>query len=530
MRRFSVLFETLDATTSTNAKVAALTAYFHDAPAADAAWAVYFLAGQRLKRLIGAARLRQWLAQACGLPAWLVEDSYANVGDLAETVALLMSDEDRQPSDIALHVWVEQRLLPLAAADEPVQRAAVTAWWRELDRWQCFLVTKLLTGALRIGVAKTLLMRALGQVAGVDAAVIAHRLSGDWQPSASAYAALLSGEADADQTARPYPFLLASPLDRPVVDLGPREDWLAEWKWDGIRAQIIRRGDQSLLWSRGEERLDEAFPDLLATAATLPACVLDGEIVAWDGGIQPFSTLQRRLNRKRPSAKLIGEVAIRFLAYDLIELDGNDLRGSPLIERRDRLDRLLATAPPNITTSPLVPDTDWAALATRREQARARGVEGLMLKHKQSAYGVGRRKGDWWKWKIDPRTVDAVLVYAQAGHGRRANLYTDYTFAVHDDDQLVPVAKAYSGLSDAEIAELDRWIRRHTVDRFGPVRQVEPVHVFELAFEGIQVSKRHKAGVALRFPRILRWRTDKLPRDADTLASLRALLNVNDSG
>ncbi len=531
MREFSRLYEALDATTSTNRKVAAMVQYFSSAPPADAAWAAWFLSGRRLKRLVGPAELRRWLCAESGLPPWLVEDSYSAVGDLAETVGLLAAGGTGRGGtamERGLARWVEERLLGLRGLDGDAREQRVRAWWRELTPEAAFLLTKLLTGALRVGVSQTLVARALAEHAGLPRPVIVHRLMGNWTPSEAFWHALLDPETRSEDEARPYPFFLASPVDSPGQDavpaLGDRSQWQAEWKWDGIRAQLVRRSGVHL-WSRGEELVTAVFPEVAERAADLPpGVVLDGELLAWDEGVLPFASLQRRLGRKRVSAKLREEVPVIFLAYDLLELDGVDQRELPLAQRRQRLEALADEAPGAFALSPVLTAAGWQDLVRARSESRDRGVEGLMLKRLDSSYGVGRQRGSWWKWKVDPWTVDAVMLYAQAGHGRRASLYTDYTFAVRDGDELVPVAKAYSGLQDSEITELDRWIRRNTTERFGPVRAVRPEQVFELAFEGIAPSSRHKSGVALRFPRISRWRRDLAPADADTLDDVRRIL------
>lgn len=529
MRRFAELYARLDASTATNAKIEALAAYFEAAPAEDAAWAVHVLAGGKLKRLIRSGELRELAASASGYPVWLIDESYSHVGDLAETIDLLMDASPTAVDDVTLHVWIEQRLVPLPALDATERGARLLAWWRELPHADRFVLNKLLTGSLRVGVSKRLVVQALSRTSGLETAQIAHRLSGDWRPTAEAFRRLLDPAETAASVDQPYPFFLASPLEQAVEQLGDRSDWMAEWKWDGIRAQLLKRAGIAMLWSRGEERLDGRFPEIEQAATALPDGVsIDGEILAWrtDAPLR-FGALQKRIGRLKPGAKLLAENPVVLVAYDLLEQDGTDLRTLPLCERRARLALLLASQDPDATQrirlSPTVDDGDWSALARRRDEARERGVEGLMLKRLDSPYQVGRRRGDWWKWKIDPYTLDAVLIYAQAGHGRRSNLYTDYTFAVWDGDVLVPVAKAYSGLSDVEIGKLDRWIRSHTLERFGPVRSVEPHHVFELAFEAINASSRHKAGVAVRFPRILRWRHDLAIRDADRLDQLKTL-------
>jgi len=528
MQRFAELFEALDTTTSTNAKIDAMVAYFRAAEPADAAWATYVLIGRRPRRSVGPALLRRWLGEEAGMPDWLVEDSLAAVGDLAETIALLVEQDPalrEESSTLSLADWFEARILPLRDLDEAAQKAAVTRWWRTLRDRECFLVNKILTGSLRVGVSRTLVTRALAALLERPRVDIERGLIGEWQPSAQFWRDLAGGTG-ADGLLHPYPFYLASPLDRPVAELGARERWLAEWKWDGIRGQIVRREDQCELWSRGEEIISAQFPEIIAAARALPpGTVLDGEVLAWrDDAPLPFAQLQKRLGRKSPGASIMAEAPVRFLAYDLLEKDGEDLRGGSLRARRAAMTQLLVQAPPQIGISAPLPEEDWDTLASLREGSRARGVEGVMLKDRESPYGAGRQRGAWWKWKIDPLTFDGVLVYAAAGQGRRSNLYTDYTFAVWDGDALVPVAKAYSGLTDAEIQELDRWIRAHTRERFGPVRSVDPVHVFELAFEGISASSRHKSGVALRFPRILRWRRDKPAAEADRLEDFRGRL------
>jgi ATP-dependent DNA ligase len=540
MKRFAQLFLELDETTKTNAKVAAMVRYFSTADPADAAWAVYFLSGNRPKRLIGARRLATWAMEQSGVAPWLFEESYHAVGDLAETISLLLPPAT-DPQDLPLHRWLDERILPLAGVPEDVQRDAVLRAWREVDGTERFVLNKMITGELRVGVSHNLVVRALAQASGVDEPTVAHRLTGTWMPRREAYARLVSRDtADAD-VSQPYPFFLAYPLEGGPETLGEPVEWQVEWKWDGIRAQMIRRQGQSFLWSRGEELVTERFPELAEAAALLPdGTVLDGEILPWQNG-RPlgFAQLQRRIGRKKLGPKIVAEVPVVLVAYDLLEHDGVDVRGKPLSWRRARLEELLAgsgrvaagsgTAASRLIVSPTVPVSDWGAVHAAYAGAREECAEGLMLKRLDAAYGVGRRRGPWWKWKVEPYAVDAVMIYAQPGHGRRASLHTDYTFAVWDDGQLIPFAKAYTGLTDAEIRQLDAWIRRNTLEKFGPVRSVKPEQVFELGFEGIQPSPRHKSGVAVRFPRMLRWRTDKRPEEADTLARLRSLMESSSS-
>jgi DNA ligase 1 len=527
MRRLAALFDRLDRSTATLDKRAALVDYFRAAEPRDAVWALRLLSGGKLARIAQSGELQAWIAAASATPDWLVAECHAHVGDLAETLTLLLDDPAPQERiDAPLHHWVERVLLPLRGAPAAERQATVERAWRALPGTQRLLFNKLLTGALRVGVSQRLVQQALAELTGIDIARIAQRMMGDWPPTPAYLAALLAPEVTQADAQQPYPFFLASPLEQPVASLGPVEDWLLEWKWDGIRLQLIRRGTQIALWSRGEERVDGRFPEVEAAARALPdGCVLDGELLVWrEDRVQPFAALQKRIGRLKPGAKLLADAPVALLAYDLLEQDHQDLRALPLQQRRERLAVLLeALADPRIRLSQEVRAADWADAARQRERARELDVEGLMLKRRASPYQVGRRRGDWWKWKIDPLTIDAVLVYAQSGSGRRATLFTDYTFALWDGERLVPVAKAYSGLDDAEILRLDRWIRANTRERFGPVRVVEPLHVFELGFEGVQRSTRHKSGVAVRFPRILRWREDKRPADADRLETLQAL-------
>ncbi len=528
MKKFAELFEAIDASTSTKAKTAAMSEYFATAEARDAVWAAWFLTGHRPRQAVPSKRLHTWAAEAAGLPLWLFEESYDAVGDLAETIALVLPPPTHARAD-PLHAWIEERLLPLRQLGEIEQRARLEEYWASLEGTQRFVFNKLITGNFRVGVSALLVVRAMGQAFGIDPKVIAHRLTGDWSPSEAMWEHIVDpGTVEANR-ANPYPFFLAQPLEGDPQQLGDRADWLVEWKWDGIRAQLIRRGDVSALWSRGDEPIAGQFPEVMADAAKLPDCVLDGEILAWKGGrVMPFAALQKRLGRKNPGKKVMEDAPVIFLAFDLLESDGSDWRDRPLEERRARLAAIVHSIPgaPRFDTSSQLRAPSWETLAAARADSRAMGTEGLMLKRRDSAYGVGRPRGVWWKWKVEPYTLDAVLVYAQKGHGKRASLYTDYTFALWKGEELVPFAKAYSGLTDEEIRVVDNFIRRNTLERFGPVRTVKPELVFELGFEGIQRSKRHKSGIAVRFPRMLRMRGDKPIREANTVDDAIALSNL----
>ena len=562
MKRFAQLFSGLDATTSTNAKVEALQRYFEKASAQDAAWAVYFLSGGKPRQVVATARLRVLACEVAGIEDWLFEECYQAVGDLAETIAHVLPQEG-EPSDVGLAEWIEERLLPLRGLPEEEIAARMKSYWRELDAQGRFLLTKLVGGGFRVGVSKLLVQRALAAHSGIDAKRIAQRMmgytDGKGTPSAARYEALIdtsdNAQSDLLDAGQPYPFFLAHQLDAKPQDfdarLGPVTDWMVEWKYDGIRGQIVKRAGQAWLWSRGEELVTERFPEIVALAQALPdGTVLDGEILAIkDGKLAPFALLQQRIGRKTLTKKVLADAPVGFMAYDLLELAGHDIRARSQQERRTGLEALLRGTP--ILISPIEQDKTWADFAIRRQQSRARGVEGFMLKRLDAAYGTGRTKQDglWWKWKIEPMAIDCILIYAQAGHGRRASVYTDYTFAVWSrtpDDkeeaqavldaiarkepaqpgalQLVAFAKAYSGLTDEEFKSVDAVIRKSTLEKFGPVRSVKPSMVFELGFEGINRSPRHKSGIAVRFPRMLRIRSDKPVHEANTLQDLESLL------
>lgn len=546
MKDFAALYAALDATTSSLAKQAALQAYLRRAAPEDAAWAVYFLAGGKPRQIAPVKLLRLLAQEAAGLPEWLFEECYQAVGDLAETISLLLPEPD-DTHELGLAQWVQDELLPLRGLPPEELADRLHAQWRRLAPSERLVYFKLITGAFRVGVSRLQVTQALAAVSGVDAKRIAQRLMGythiGARPSGASYAALVApveeGQHEIGAGGHPYPFFLAHPFNLPLAEfdaaLGPPQQWIVEWKWDGIRAQLVKRGGQAWLWSRGEELVTERFPELAQMGQALPdGTVLDGEIVVWrHDRVQPFAELQKRIGRKAVSARLMKDLPVVLLAYDILEWEGRDMRSRPQAQRRELLDDVVTQLQhPVLIASPMLTGDGWAELARQREQARELGVEGLMLKQRDAAYGVGRTKesGVWWKWKIDPMSVDAVLIYAQRGHGRRASLYSDYTFAVWDlppeasQRKLVPFAKAYSGLSDEEMARVDALVRRTTIESFGPVRSVTPTMVFELGFEGIARSTRHKSGIAVRFPRMLRWREDKPVQEADTLQTLAALL------
>jgi len=484
------------------------------------------LSHRRPKRTVNSKLLRAWAADYAGVDLWLLEESYHVVGDLAETIALVLPPPD-DVSHKTLTEWIAV-VEKLGEYDEEGKREAVTAAWRVLGTTERYLFNKLITGGFRVGVSQKLMTRALSKATGIEEQNLAHRLMGNWTPHTTTFEELIHSESATDDISRPYPFYLAYQLEGEPSDMGDPEEWQAEHKWDGIRGQLIVRDDQLFVWSRGEELVTDKYPEYAPLAELLPnGTVLDGEILPFADGLPlGFNVLQTRIGRKKVSKKLLKEAPIVLMAYDLLEVDGEDIRPRPMSERRELLERLLAENDTQgiVHLSPIVEWNNWEELAAERETAREKHSEGLMLKRKNSEYKQGRKKGDWWKWKVDPLTIDAVMMYAQRGHGRRANLYTDFTFGVWDGEALVPFTKAYSGLTDKEFNRITAWVRKNTVDKFGPVRSVKPFHVFEIGFEGIRKSSRHKSGVALRFPRMLRWREDKPAGEANTKADLLALL------
>ena len=535
MKKFAALFHDLDSMTKTNDRLDRLVTYFENACHEDSIWVCWFLAGNRIKGAIKTGELRSFLSEKVNLPLWLIEECHDRVGDLAETVSLLAGSDSGNKS-LGLDKIIRGFLLPLRAMDTEERKTTLYRAWDQLSMDEMLPFHKLLTGGFRMGVSKGNLCKALARVGKVEPAVIAQRLSGNWTCDDLTMEDILDPPDEGiDGMNRPFPFCLASPLQEKATLLGGVKDWQVEWKWDGIRAQLLTTGGGGgMLWSRGEESIDESFPEVLECIPYLPpGLCMDGEILAWGReGLRSFSRLQKRLGRKNPGPSIQRKEPVRFQAYDLLRVDGKDLRSLPMGERRKKLEDLLNKMPGHLPLgiSPLVHEKSWENLEIRRKESRDRGVEGFMLKRKDSKYESGRVKGAWFKWKVDPFLADMVVVSAQLGHGKRANLYSDYSLAVWDDSgNLVTVAKAYSGLSNEEIEEVDKFVRKNITGKFGPVRGVNPSLVFEIAFEGAQSSGRHKSGVALRFPRINRWRKDKRIEEADTLETIRGYARMNES-
>jgi len=529
LKKFAQLIQQIDSTNKTNAKVKALKTYFQNAGDKDKVWTIAILSHRRPPRPVNSTQIRAYAGELSKIPAWLFEESYHIVGDLAETIALVLP-QNKSESDKPLHAYLED-ILELKSKSDEDKKNYLFEHWRKLNYYERFVFTKLMTGGFRIGVSQKLMTRALAQSTGIDQDVLAYKLMGNWKPQDISYQSLILEENEEDYLSKPYPFYLAYAVENELEDLGQPEDFLFEHKWDGIRAQLICRNGQHFIWSRGEELVTDKYPELEIFNQYLPeGTVLDGEILAYPNNeIGDFKDLQKRIGRKNVTKSLLKKIPVIFKAYDILEWKNQDIRPKPFVERRNVLDKLFKNYKDKIEPfhlSETMTFSDWKIVEEERQKAREIRSEGLMIKRADSAYGVGRKKGDWWKYKSDPYSIDAVLTYAMRGHGRRSNLFTDYTFALWNDDktELVTFAKAYSGLTDKEFREVDRWIKKNTTDRFGPVRQVDPVHVFEIAFEGIAESKRHKSGVATRFPRIIRWRRDKTIEDANTLEELKALL------
>lgn len=522
MERFVRLIRELDQTTSTLKKVESLKNYFEDTDPKDACWGLYLISGNKIPTKINRTFFQESFCEFIQMPMWLFKESSYHVGDSSETMALLRGPIENSLTPPALGWFIESELLTLKKKEPEAIKEQLHSWWRNYDEDVLFLIHKCFSGNFRLGVSKNLLIQALAQVAGIDKETMSFRLIGDYKPTPEFYNNLLVQDITIERKSKPYPYFLASPVENAEEEFLNWSDWCVEWKWDGIRAQVIKRDGEVFIWSRGEELINESFPDILHQAQDLPdGTVIDGELLPFkEERVLSFNELQTRLNRKKISRKDLEETPVTIMAYDLLEWDGVDIREKPLLERREILEGIKV-----FPLSKLVNVGSIDEAKHLRLESRDRGVEGFMLKRWSSSYQTGRKRGDWWKWKIDPLTIDCVLLYAQSGSGRRSNLYTDYTLAVWKDKELVPVTKAYSGLTDEELTSMDTWIKRNTVEKFGPVRSVKPEHVFEIAFEGIQESKRHKAGVALRFPRILRWRKDKRPEEADSLEDVKKLLH-----
>ena len=553
MKQFAQLIKTLDGTNKTNVKVEALSQYFKAASDQDKVWTIAILSHRRPPRPVNTTLLRTWAAELSKIPTWLFEESYHIVGDLAETIALVVPSTEKG-SKKSLTSFL-QEMIALKQKTEAEKKEYLFQHWTKLDYYERFVFNKLITGSFRIGVSQKLMTRALSKATGIEEDILAYKLMGNWDPNCISFHDLVLEEKESDYLSKPYPFFLAYAVEDDVTDLGEVTQWSAEHKWDGIRSQTILRNDEIFVWSRGEELVTDKYPEFEAFVGSIPnGTVLDGELLPYPKGeIGTFKDLQTRIGRKNVSKSLLEKIPVKLKVYDILEWKGKDIRNKTYLERRKILESMISTTLNHqdnerwslsevemsrsdnsynelpLLLSERMQFNSWEEVAKERELSREKHSEGLMLKRNDSTYQVGRKKGGWWKWKVDPLTIDAVLTYAMRGHGRRSNLFTDYTFALWDQNEegekeLVTFAKAYSGLTDKEFRQVDAWIKKNTLERFGPVRSVTPEHVFEIAFEGIAPSKRHKSGVATRFPRILRWRKDKKIDEANSLDDLKALI------
>jgi DNA ligase-1 len=527
LRRFAELIQQLEMSNKTNDKIAALVSYFNEADDLDKPFVIAMFTGKKPKRPVNTSLIRQWATELSGIPEWLFAESYHSVGDLSETIALVLPPPEHL-TNRKLHEWIND-LAALYSKSEEEKKAFILNAWNSLEAQERFIFNKLISGNFRIGVSNKMLVNALAKQSDTEANKIMHSIMGKWEPREITYQDLVGGAHVNTDSSWPYPFCLAYALEMEPSSLGQPEEWQAEWKWDGIRGQIVKRNGELFIWSRGEELVTAQFPELHFLVDELKdGTVLDGEILSVkDGNVQAFSVLQQRLNRKTINKVQLNDAPIGFYTYDILEYQGEDLRDQTMAYRRDLLEKVINSIDNTevIFLSPVISFESWEQLAEIRQGARDINSEGIMLKKSQSLYHAGRKRGDWWKWKINPYTVDTVMIYAQKGSGRRANFFTDYTFAVRDGDKLITIAKAYSGLTDKEIKEVNSFVVKNAVEKFGPVRTVKPELVFEIAFEGIAESKRHKAGLALRFPRIARWRKDKKADEINTLDDLRQLLS-----
>jgi DNA ligase-1 len=552
---FPLLYCALDEAKSTSVKISLLVRFLAESPRKEAQWGLFLLSGGKVRRVITTTQLRKLAASLSDIPDWLFEESYQLVGDLAETVSLLLPNsgitvtgENALTSQSSSHFsyvyeWGMQLSHLADCPDEDRKLSEITSLLAPLSTRERLVFGKLLTGGLRIGVSKATVIKAIALHYHLDEGTVAYLLVGKNRIEDFDLSTILNAQAHGrSNSLAPYPFALAHPIplatgrDENVgkpswEELGTPSTWIAEWKWDGIRAQIVVRENGIAIWSRGEEVVSETFPELCELKHILPHdTVIDGEIIAFDAEQlrpAPFARLQQRLNRKKVSKNLLTTVPITFIPYDVLELRGEDLRSHATSERRRILAEMLHSG--EVFNSRILQNQPlewrtWEELEELHSSSRDIPAEGLMLKRADASYPEGRKRGNWWKWKVAPFTVDGVLVYAQKGHGRRANLYSDYTFAVWAGDTLLPFAKAYSGLTDVEMKEVHDYITKNTKERFGPVRTVIPKIVCEIAFEGLSLSTRHKSGVAVRFPRISRLRLDKKVEDADTIETLKGLL------
>ena len=540
LNKFSKLFEDLDSNNSSNKKVNFLTKYFKLNNNLNNILTIYLLIGKKNKRFISGKSLREYYANIYKIPKWLIDECYSKVGDSAEVIALLLQDkilEKNIKDDISLNELINEILPKLKKLDENKKKLYIKSLWEKISKDNQLIFNKILSGTFRIGVSKGLVVKAISNMTGVDESIILHRLMGELEPIEETYMFLINQKLEQKELDyKPYPFQLANTFDERIKETISVDKYQFEPKWDGIRSQIIKRSNNISIWTRGEELVNKTFPELIKIISHFKNdFVLDGEILIWDENKnrpKNFSLLQKRLGRKSPSLKIQKDLPVVFMAYDILEINGKDIRSKILSERRNILEKSFSNLISEdksiigkIKITKLHQISNWIDLEEVKNSARKSNTEGLVIKDKQSEYVPGRKKGNWWKYKIDPMQLDGILIYARPGSGKRADLYTDYSFGIWEDNKLVKFANAYSGLNNEEIRELDKWIRRNTLEKFGPVRSVKPELVFEISFDNIQISKRHKSGIALRFPRITKWRRDKNIMEADNLENALKMIS-----
>ena len=540
LNKFSKLFEDLDSNNSSNKKVNSLTKYFKLNNNLNNILTIYLLIGKKNKRFISGKSLREYYANIYKIPKWLIDECYSKVGDSAEVISLLLQDkllEKNIKDDISLNELINEILPKLKKLDENKKKLYIKSLWEKISKDNQLIFNKILSGTFRIGVSKGLVVKAISNMTGVDESIILHRLMGELEPIEETYMFLINQKLEQKELDyKPYPFQLANTFDERIKETISVDKYQFESKWDGIRSQIIKRSNNISIWTRGEELVNKTFPELIKIISHFKNdFVLDGEILIWDENKnrpKNFSLLQKRLGRKSPSLKIQKDLPVVFMAYDILEINGKDIRSKILSERRNILEKSFSNLISEdksiigkIKITKLHQISNWIDLEEVKNSARKSNTEGLVIKDKQSEYVPGRKKGNWWKYKIDPMQLDGVLIYARPGSGKRADLYTDYSFGIWEDNKLVKFANAYSGLNNEEIRELDKWIRRNTLEKFGPVRSVKPELVFEISFDNIQISKRHKSGIALRFPRITKWRRDKNIMEADNLENALKMIS-----
>jgi len=540
LNNFSELFLNLDSSNSTNNKIEVLKNYFLSNDPIDNSWAIYLLTGKSNKRFISGRYLKNLFSELYEYPVWLIDTCYLKVGDSAEVITLLLKNKSTSRKKVLLNISLNELLsktIPdLSKLNDEEKNFKIKNMWETLPEDNHLIFNKILTGTFRVGVSIGLITKSISKLINIDEEIISHRLMGNFEPSIDSYEFLINKNINLQElNSKPFPFLLANTIEDKIFKHSIN-DFQFEWKYDGIRMQLIKRSGNVSLWTRGQELVNDSFPELVDKMSHIKDdFVLDGELLVWNFKEQiafDFSLLQKRINRKSPTRSIQIKYPIIFIAYDLLEINGRDIREIKLENRRIELEKYFSKwhnkTENNISAifkiCNLIFPKDWPDALNYKEKSRENNTEGLIIKKKTSIYSSGRKRGIWWKYKVDPMQLDAVLIYAKGGSGRRAGLYTDYSFALWKDKELIKFASAYSGLTNIEIKELDKWIRKNTIEKFGPVRSLKPEMVFEISFEKIQISKRHKSGIAVRFPRITKWRKDKKINDADSLENAYELM------